>query len=104
MEGEIVMKRKSIIVLCLIFVFLSLSACNVEDEKDKESFFMDFKGISQEEVYKMIGKPSNALHGARGDVYILENGTKITIYYDADGMINEVLITNKDDIKTFTTE
>ena len=162
------MRRNTFIIIGLIFILLSLSACNNQNEKSQDSFLLELKGMTQkevnkilgsssgallgahgevyllenktkvtiyydnsekvqhlsasdneeeiamkdaltcikdatqEEVHKTLGAPSNALHGERGDVYILENKTKITIYYNNDGMVKKILVTNKEDEVTFT--
>ena len=50
--------------------------------------------ISQKELYEILGEPSGSLFGSYGDVYLMENGGRITVYYDNDSLLKEIVIKN----------
>ena len=50
--------------------------------------------IHQKELHEILGEPSGALFGSYGDVYLMGNGGKISIYYHNDGLLKEIVIKN----------
>lgn len=78
---------------------------NSSNDIETSDFLMCIKEKSQKEVQKILGEPSGALFGAYGDVYLLENKTKITIYYDFNNKkVKNILIENESNEKTYSTE
>lgn len=47
-------------------------------------------GIMRDEVHKIMGEPVGMLSGLFGDIYKLDEGSNIIIYYDADSKVNRI--------------
>lgn len=49
-----------------------------------------------EELRRHWGTPNGTLFGAWGDIWELENGKKITVYYSGDGYVENVIMDNNE--------
>ncbi|MDO7788163.1 M56 family metallopeptidase [Desulforamulus aquiferis] len=47
-------------------------------------------GTPIDEVREILGEPSGQLSGLRGEIYVLEDGNRVIIYYDANGLVERV--------------
>ncbi|MGF7144890.1 beta-lactamase regulating signal transducer with metallopeptidase domain [Anaerotaenia torta] len=50
-------------------------------------------GMPREDVQEIMGEPVGMLFGFFGDIYLLENGSQITIYYDSEALVSYILLT-----------
>ncbi len=50
--------------------------------------------VYQKQLHEIFGEPSGALFGVYGDVYLMENGGKITMYYHNNSLLKEIVIEN----------
>lgn len=46
---------------------------------------------SEDDVHIKFGLPQRTLSGFWGDVFVLEDGTEIIVYYDNDGLVDQVM-------------
>ena len=96
------MKRTCLIALILILMMIGMAGCKkVEKKNDSvENFSKLIRGTHQDEIHRIFGDPSGMLSGFWGDVYRLDNGTKIIIYYDENGEVEHIKVTDKDGLDT----
>ena len=47
-------------------------------------------GTPIDEVHEILGEPDGMLSGFWGDIYLLDNGNEVIIYYDANGLVEHV--------------
>lgn len=47
-------------------------------------------GVSIERIHERFGEPDGTLSGFWGEIYQLDDGLEVILYYDADGMVNIV--------------
>ena len=98
------MKRFIALVLAFVFV-LGLVGCKPDEIADipKLAEITDFTqeqleekliGLSQEEIYRSWGEPDGHLSGFWGELWQLASttGEYITVYYDENGIIENVLV------------
>ena len=99
---------KKFIALVLAFVFvLGLVGCKPDEITDipelveitdftQEQLEEKLIGLSQEEIYRSWGDPNGHLSGFWGDIWRLDNerDEHITVYYDKDGIVEHVLVSN----------
>ena len=52
---------------------------------------------SEDDVHIKFGLPQRTLSGFWGDVFVLEDGTEIIVYYDNDGLVDQVKVNLFDD-------
>ncbi len=101
--------KVKIILLALLFI-LCCSACGSESERmtedvqttglptlaQSESLTAEvlrerLKGLTPEELCDLWGEPDDQLSGFWGEVWLVGDNTRITVYYDANGAVEEVL-------------
>lgn len=61
-------------------------------------------GTDQSEIHQVLGKPSGTLSGFTGDLYYLDNGTQVIVYYDSEMKVEQVKIKAEDGKDTLTLE
>ena len=95
------MKKGAIVLLVLLMIVVILSSC-AASFPNKESIVT----LSSEEATKFLsdktekeindnwGQPDGVLSGFYGDIYDCED-KRIVIYYEDDGRVTDVLITDK---------
>jgi len=76
----------------------------IESEQTMNIILDDIRTMSQDKIHRILGEPSGALFGTRGDVYLIQNETKVNIYYSNDGVVKSLVIINKDDEITYKIE
>lgn len=99
-------KQIAIILICTVFL-LSLVGCKPDEITDvpelveitdftEEQLEEKLIGLSQEEIYRSWGDPNGHLSGFWGDTWRLDNerDEHITVYYDKDGIVEHVLVSN----------
>ncbi|NLG88599.1 MAG: outer membrane protein assembly factor BamE [Clostridiaceae bacterium] len=47
-------------------------------------------GMPREEVHRIMGKPDGMLSGPYGDIYKLDDGSFVIIYYDSESRVNHI--------------
>lgn len=68
-------------------------AITIVNQAHREIDFDDISsGMSREAIHELFGQPDDMLSGLFGDVYFKEDGTRVTIYYDADTAVSEVKV------------
>lgn len=53
------------------------------------------KNMNQSEVHQLLGEPTSAFFGMNGDIYKLDNGMKISIYYTIENNVEYIKVFNK---------
>ena len=102
------MKKLIALVLALVCV-LGLCACNTKEDANKQILPLEkvnecnqeeldekLIGISREDILDAWGEPDGYLSGFWGDTWRLDNerDEHITVYYDRDGIVEHVLVSN----------
>lgn len=80
-----------------------MTGCNEEIKPDADTVSSRSNWIdtaTEDEVHKILDEPTATLSGFWGDIYVLENGTKIIIYYDRIGKVEYIKIFDKDGNET----
>ena len=107
------MKKKSIIDVCVLLIigvglvlgyrFMStkdvvqlkeVSGLVLEKGYDSEDIKELLEGIPQKKMHVKWGNPDGQLSGFWGEIWFLnqEKDGRITLYYDADGKVEEVIV------------
>jgi len=107
------MKKKRIIVVCVLLIvgigsifgyrFMStkdivllkdISGLVLEKGYDSEDIEDLLEDIPQKRIHAKWGKPDGHLSGFWGEIWFLneEKDGRITLYYDADGKVEEVIV------------
>ena len=107
------MKKKSIIAVCVLLIigvglvlgyrFMStkdvvqlkeVSGLVLEKGYDSEDIKELLEGIPQKKMYAKWGNPDGHLSGFWGEIWFLneEKDGRITLYYDADGKVEDVIV------------
>lgn len=50
-------------------------------------------GMSQDEVHRIMGEPGGMLSGLYGEIYKLDDGSGVVIYYDSESKVNHIKLT-----------
>lgn len=102
------MKKNYFLVLCMVIVMccIFISGCkkNTESSNSALNLADSIKGTYQDEVHKTLGKPLSTLSGFWGDVYTLDNDTKIVVYYDKTGKVEKITVSDKEGTRTLNIE
>ena len=95
------MKTKTIVLLVFAIITVLLSSCTVSfPTKAKvvtlssEEAARILKDKTNKEINNNWGQPDDILSGFYGDIYEY-NDKCIVIYYDADGRVTDVLVSDK---------
>ncbi len=101
------MKKYLSMILVLLLIF-SMTACKSNktvpafEEAEtftEEDFKLRMEGIHVNEVTAVWGPPDNHLSGMWGDIWFMEEaGRFVTIYYDAEGKVEEVRLSEQEDV------
>ena len=107
------MKKKHIVAVCvlliigigmiLVYRFMStkdivqlkeVSGLVLEKGYDSEDIEEMLEGIPQKKIHAKWGRPDGHLMGFWGEIWFLnqEKDGRITLYYDADGNVEEVIV------------
>ena len=107
------MEKKSIITVCVLLIigvglvlgyrFMStkdvvqlkeVSGLVLEKGYDSEDIKELLEGIPQKKIHAKWGNPDGHLSGFWGEIWFLnqEKDGRITLYYDADGKVEEVIV------------
>lgn len=82
---------KKLFALLLLCAALPLSACGgAAPAPETSAFGAHLLGQSREDVLQILGEPDGVLSGFYGDVWDLEDGTSVILYYDADSRVELV--------------
>lgn len=92
---------KKIAILCIAIVMICCG-CEKKPQNSGDDSLSITKGILSDTVHQILGEPIETLSGFWGDVYVLDNGTKVTIYYDGNGRIEYIKVIDKDGVETYT--
>lgn len=66
--------------------------------KDTLTSWQDIEvGMSREEVHRIMGEPGGMLSGLYGDIYKLDDGSGVIIYYDSESRVNHIKLTQLQD-------
>jgi len=66
--------------------------------KDTLTSWQDIEvGMSREEVHKIMGEPVGMLSGLYGDIYKLDEGSGVIIYYDSESRVYQMKLTQLQD-------
>lgn len=89
------MRNAKKIIAALFFLIMTLMGCDQKEAKstpDPAGAYSDWiETTTQEEVHKLLGEPTATLSGFWGDIYAFANGTKLFLYYDADGTVTDII-------------
>ena len=95
------MKKSTAFILVLVMITALLFSCSLSfptkekvAERTSEEATKLLKDKTAKEIYDHWGTPDDTLSGFYGDIYVY-NGKTITIYYDADSKVTDVLVTDK---------
>lgn len=82
------MLRKNSIIIAIIVYIILLYGCNKTNEQLDITDFENLKlGMSVEEIKKKYGEPDEMLSGFYGNMYLLENDTRVILYFDQDSKL-----------------
>jgi hypothetical protein len=100
------MKKIYSFALIIVFIIVGMTGCNKDKQKagHDESFSATVKGTHQDEIHRIFGEPSGTLSGFWGDIYKLDNGTQIIMYYDENGVVEQLTVTDEEGTKTLNME
>lgn len=110
------MKKLTVFILSLVFI-LALCGCKPDGTTDtpklgeisnytQEQLDEKLLGLLQEELHNLWGEPDGMLSGLYGDIWVLdkESGKEIIIYYDRDGMAENIIIYNNESLSGDSSE
>ena len=100
------MKRKCFFIFCMVLFMIGIVGCakDIQSDNTAKRFSDVVIGTHQDEVHRVLGEPSGTLSGFYGDIYMLDNGTQIIVYYTDDQKVEHVKIMNKDGTDTLNIE
>lgn len=92
------MKKKIILYIAVLALFVALIGCDKASDTKKllddiGALSNKVIGITQNEVHELLGSPAGNLSGFWGDVYYNSDDQAVIIYYDADGKVELVKMT-----------
>jgi len=97
------MKKIYLSFILIIVIAFCMSGCKdkVNNYNENDNLFEIVRSMEQKDIHELFGEPSGILSGFLGDVYRLENGTQIIIYYDETQKVENVAVFDKDGNTTF---
>lgn len=98
--------KKYIFAICMVFIMMGITGCtkDTQSSNSTQNLIDTIIGMHQDDIHKVFGEPIGRLSGFSGDMYTLDNGTTITVYYDENGKVKYVLMKDKSGAEVLTIE
>ena len=98
------MRRIWLLIMCMFLIGMIGCSKDEPENPTSASFSDQIIGYSQGEIHRVHGEPSGTLSGFTGDIYYLDNGTQVILYYDSELKVEQVKIIAKDGKDKFNLE
>ena len=96
------MRKSTLVQAVSVIAVMMLSSCTASLPKKEnivtltnEQAANALKGKTEKEINDKWGEPDGMLSGFYGDIYVY-NGKQIVIYYDAEGKVTDIRISDKE--------